>query len=63
MKMLLEMRLQLQLGKRQEYLLKGSHFCQRNIIGGVQDLLDHVDQILKFFIGFETVNFHQKDLM
>jgi hypothetical protein len=32
-------------------------------IGGQLEIQDLVDQILKFFIGFEKVNFHQREAM
>jgi hypothetical protein len=61
--MLREMKLQQLLGKKLEYLLKEYLFFQKNIIGGVQVLFDHVDQIPRFFIGFEIQNFLLKGLM
>jgi hypothetical protein len=36
---------------------------QKKIIGGLQVILDLVDQILKYFTGYEIVNFHQKEVM
>jgi hypothetical protein len=63
MLMLQEMKLQLQLGKRLEFLQREFHFYLRNIIGGVLVLFDLVDPILKYFIGYEAQNFHQKVLM
>jgi hypothetical protein len=36
---------------------------QKKIIGGQQEILDLVDQIQKYFIGFERVSFRQNEVM
>jgi hypothetical protein len=63
MLMLQEMKLLPLLGKKLAFLQREFHFYLRNIIGGVLVLFDLVDLILKYFIGLDHQNFHQKVLM
>jgi len=64
MMMLQEMRNQLLFGRKLVFQKQGFLIFEKKIIGG--DLLgkhDLVDQILKFFIGFEIVSFRQNEVM
>jgi hypothetical protein len=48
-------------GKKFEFLKIKFHFYEKKIIGGGQlEKHDLVDQIQRFFTGFEIQNFHQK---
>ena len=44
-------------GKKSDFLLKEFLTSLLIIIGGLLDQLDHVDQILKYFIESENLNF------
>jgi hypothetical protein len=37
--------------------------CEKTITGGLLEQLDLVDQIQKYFIGFERANFHQNEVI
>jgi hypothetical protein len=43
-------------GKKYDYLQIKFHIYEPTIIDGLLDLLDHVDLILKYFIGCENPN-------
>jgi hypothetical protein len=43
-------------GKKYDYLKIEFHIYQPIITGGLPDLLVHVDQTLKYFIGYENLN-------
>jgi hypothetical protein len=58
--LLLEMMKLLLFGKRCECQKIEFLIFEKKIIGGQLEILDLVDQILKFFTGFENLNFHQK---
>jgi hypothetical protein len=61
--MLQKMRNQQVFGKMFECQKKESHICQKKIIGGLLEILDLVDQIQRFFIGFEMKIYHQNEVM
>jgi hypothetical protein len=63
MKMLLEMKNQQVFGLVYEYQRIEFRIYQKKIIGGRLEILDLVDLIQKYFIGFEKVSFHQKIVM
>jgi hypothetical protein len=63
MKMLLEMKNQQVFGLMYECQKIESHIYQKKIIGGRLEILDLVDLIQKYFIGFEKVNFRQNEVM
>jgi hypothetical protein len=58
--MLLEMKKVLIFGPNQECLEIEFHILIKMKTGGQLEILDLVDLILKFFTGFENLNFHQK---
>jgi hypothetical protein len=63
MMMLQEMRNQQIFGKRHECPNQGLAICQNQKIGGQHEILDRVDLIQKFFIGFENEIYHQNEVM
>jgi hypothetical protein len=63
MLMLQKMNFQLLFGKVFEYQKIKFLIFEKMIIGGLLVQHDLVVQILKYFIGFEKVNFHQKKAM
>jgi hypothetical protein len=58
-----EMKKQHEFGKEFECQKIEFHFYQLQKTGGQHDQLDLVDQIQKFFTGFENLNFHLFDQM
>jgi hypothetical protein len=50
-------------GLMYEYQKIEFRIYQKKIIGGLQEILDLVDLIQKYFIGFEKANFRQKIVM
>jgi hypothetical protein len=63
MSLLLEMKRLLKFGKKYECLKIEFLIYEKMIIGGQLEIQDLVDQILKFFIGFERVSFLQNEVM